>query len=57
MCQMLSSLAYKSFKGIGKGSNCSVMYFVFYLWWLFWLFDLLFVQLGEKGLLKFIWEN
>jgi hypothetical protein len=54
---MLSSLAYKSFKGMGKCGNYSVMYFVFGLWWLFWLFDWLFVQLGEKGLLKFMWEN
>jgi hypothetical protein len=57
MCPMLSSLAYKSFKGMGKCGNYSVMYFVFGLWWLFWLFDWLFVQLGEKGLLKFMWEN
>jgi len=57
MCPMLSSLAYQSFKGMGKGDNCSVMYFVFGLRWLFWLFDWLFVRLGEKDLLKFMWEN
>jgi hypothetical protein len=32
---MLSSLAYKPFKGIGSGGSCSKVYLVFYLWWLF----------------------
>jgi hypothetical protein len=32
ICPMLNNLAYKSFKGMGKGGNCSEGYFVFGLW-------------------------
>jgi len=46
-----------SFKGMGNGDSCSKMYLVFGLWLLFWLFDGLFVRLGEKGLLKFMWAT
>jgi hypothetical protein len=34
MYPMLSSLAYKSFKGIGSGGSFSKVYLVFCLWWL-----------------------
>jgi hypothetical protein len=57
MCPMLSSLVYNSFKGMGSGDSCYEVYFVFSLWWLFWLFDWLFVRLGEKGMITFMWEN
>jgi hypothetical protein len=29
ICPMLSNLAYKSFKGIGSGGNCSEVYLVY----------------------------
>jgi len=38
ICPMLSSLAYKTFKGMGSGGSYSEVYLAYGLWWLFWLF-------------------